>query len=69
VTADLDLRVEGTFFYGFRGPKVPQTWALWPFTEVEAPRRLGFVISFADANRNVAPRRSEDRGRRVSPPP
>jgi uncharacterized protein YndB with AHSA1/START domain len=22
---------------------------------VEAPRRLGFVISFADANRNVAP--------------
>lgn len=36
------------------GPKVPETWALWQFTEVEAPRRLGLVISFADANRNVA---------------
>jgi uncharacterized protein YndB with AHSA1/START domain len=55
VTADLDLRVGGTFFYGFRGPKVPETWALWQFTEVEAPRRLGLVISFTDANRNVAP--------------
>ena len=36
------------------GPKVPETWALWQFTEVEAPRRLGLVISIADANRNVA---------------
>jgi len=55
LTADLDLRVGGTFFCSFRGPKVPETWALWQFTEVEAPRRLGFVISFANANRNVAP--------------
>jgi hypothetical protein len=35
--------------------RFPETWALWQFTEVEAPRRLGLVISFADANRNVAP--------------
>lgn len=52
--AELDLRVGGTFFYGFRGPEVPDTWALWTFTEVEAPRRLRFEQSFADAQRRVA---------------
>ena len=51
----LDRAPRNTFFCGFRGPKVPETWALWQFTEVEAPRRLGLVFSFADANRNVAP--------------
>ena len=35
-------------------PKVPETWALWQFTEVEASRRFGLIISFAVANRIVA---------------
>jgi uncharacterized protein YndB with AHSA1/START domain len=30
------VRVGGTFFCGFRGPKVPESWALWQFTKVEA---------------------------------
>ena len=53
--SELDLRVGGTFFYGFRGPDVPDTWALWRFTEVDAPKRLEFELSFADAERRVVP--------------
>ena len=43
--ADLDLHVGGTFFCGFRGPKVPETWALWQFTEVEA--RIAITVTLA----------------------
>lgn len=53
--AHLDLRVGGTFFYGFRGPDLPETWALWHFTELDAPHRLGFELCFADAERKVVP--------------
>lgn len=53
--SELDLRVGGTWFYGFRGAEVPETWALWRFTELDPPRRLSFVLSFADAARNVTP--------------
>jgi uncharacterized protein YndB with AHSA1/START domain len=51
----MDLRVGGSFFYGFRGADFPETWALWTFTAVEAPRRLAFLQSFADAQRQVVP--------------
>jgi uncharacterized protein YndB with AHSA1/START domain len=54
VHSELDLRVGGTYFYGFQGPELPLTWALWRFTEIEVPKRLGFVLSFADAERRVA---------------
>lgn len=53
--ARLDLRVGGTFVYGFRGAALPDTWAVWRFTEVAAPSRLSFVLSFADATGHVAP--------------
>lgn len=46
--ATLDLRVGGAFHYGFRGPDLADTWALWRFTQVDPPRRLAFVQSFAD---------------------
>ncbi len=48
-SASLDLRVGGQFVYGFRGAHLPDTWAVWRFTEVDAPRRLAFRLAFADA--------------------
>ncbi|MCB9663210.1 MAG: SRPBCC domain-containing protein [Alphaproteobacteria bacterium] len=54
-SAALDLRVGGSFHYGFRGPEMPETWGLWTFTEVDPPRRLRFDVSFADAARRLVP--------------
>lgn len=53
--SELDLRVGGTYFYSFAGEEVPETWAIWRFTEIDAPRRLGFELSFATPDRQVAP--------------
>ena len=53
--SDLDLRVGGTFFYKMSGPGIPPMWALWRFTELDAPRRLAFELCFADADRNPTP--------------
>jgi uncharacterized protein YndB with AHSA1/START domain len=50
---ELELRVGGTWFYGFAGPDFPQMWALWRFVEVDPPRRLVFHLSFANADRQL----------------
>ena len=51
--AELDLRVGGTFFYGMRGEGMAYMWGLWRFTEVEPPRRLSFLLSFSDPDRQI----------------
>jgi uncharacterized protein YndB with AHSA1/START domain len=53
--SELDLRVGGSFFYGFRGPDFPPAWGLWRFTVVEPPHHLAFELSFADADRRIVP--------------
>lgn len=45
----------GSFRYAFAGPDLPETGAIWRFTAIEAPRRLAFELSFADASGAVAP--------------
>jgi uncharacterized protein YndB with AHSA1/START domain len=54
-SAELDLRVGGTFFYSFAGEGLPETWAIWRFTAVEPTRRLAFDLSFARPDRALGP--------------
>jgi uncharacterized protein YndB with AHSA1/START domain len=46
---ELDLTVGGVYFYSFSGPDFPEAHGLWRFTEIDPPRRLAFLSSFADA--------------------
>ncbi|MCB9780947.1 MAG: SRPBCC domain-containing protein [Alphaproteobacteria bacterium] len=54
-SSELDLRVGGRFFYGFRGPDFPEAFGLWRFTEIVPLQRLCFDLCFADADGQPTP--------------
>lgn len=49
----LDLREGGAFHYCMRGPGGHEMWGRWIFREIDRPKRLVFVSSFADAQGNL----------------
>jgi uncharacterized protein YndB with AHSA1/START domain len=50
----LDLRPGGVFHYAMRSPAGEVAWGRFVFREIQAPERLVFVNSFADADGNIA---------------
>jgi uncharacterized protein YndB with AHSA1/START domain len=45
----MDLRPGGRFHFCMQGPDGSRIWGLWAFLEIEAPRKLVWLHSFADA--------------------
>lgn len=54
ISADMDFRVGGTFHFGMRTPDGQTMYGKWVFRAIEPQRRLVWVHSFADKDRNVA---------------
>lgn len=52
--SDMDLRDGGSYHYCMRGEGFPEAWGLWQIRTVRPPERLEFVVSFSDADRNIA---------------
>jgi uncharacterized protein YndB with AHSA1/START domain len=42
----LDLKPGGVFLYGMEMPGGVTMWGKWVFREIDAPRRLAYVVSF-----------------------
>lgn len=52
-TSNIDLRVGGKYHFCMRSPDGQEFWTTGVYQEVEAPERLVFTDSFADADGNV----------------
>ncbi len=57
----LDFRVGGTFHYGMKMPAGGEMWGKFIYREIDAPQRLVYVSSFADADENVTRAPFDDR--------
>ena len=47
-TCKVDLRPGGMFHYGMTAPDGSDMWGRFLYREIEAPRRLIFIVSFSD---------------------
>lgn len=55
ISGTLDLRPGGTFHFGMRSPNGQTMWGKWVYGNIDPPRTLEFVNSFADENGNSVP--------------
>jgi uncharacterized protein YndB with AHSA1/START domain len=54
ISVKLDLRPGGTFHYCLRSPEGQDMWGKFIFREIVPQERLGFVVSFSDAEGRLA---------------
>ena len=47
-TCKVDLRPGGTFLYGMKAPDGSDMWGKFVYREIDAPKKLVFVVSFSD---------------------
>lgn len=47
-TCKVELRPGGMFHYGMKAPDGSNVWGRFIYREIDAPRRLVFVVSFSD---------------------
>ena len=52
-TCKVDLRLGGVFLYGMKAPDGSDMWGKFTYREIEAPRRLVFIVSFSDPKGGV----------------
>lgn len=50
----LDLRTGGIFHYGMKGMDGKTMWGKFIYTDVDAPSRLSYIVSFSDENAGFA---------------
>ena len=52
-TCKVDLRPGGTFLYGMKAPDGSDMWGKFVYREIEAPKKLVFIVSFSDPQGGV----------------
>ena len=52
-TCKVDLRPGGTFLYGMKAPDGSDMWGKFVYREIDAPKKLVFVVSFSDPQGGV----------------
>ncbi len=52
-TCKVDLRPGGTFLYGMKAPDGGDVWGKFVYREIEPQEKLGFIVSFSDAQGGV----------------
>jgi len=52
-TCKVDLRPGGTFLYGMTAPDGSEMWGKFVYREIDAPKKLVFVVSFSDPQGGV----------------
>lgn len=52
-TCKVDLRPGGTFLYGMKAPDGSEMWGRFVYREIDAPKKLVFVVSFSDPQGGV----------------
>ena len=52
-TCKVDLRPGGTFLYGMKAPDGSDVWGKFVYREIDAPKKLVFVVSFSDPQGGV----------------
>lgn len=52
-TCKVDLRPGGTFLYGMKAPDGSDMWGRFVYREIDAPKKLVFVVSFSDPQGGV----------------
>ena len=52
-TCKVDLRPGGTFLYGMRAPDGSDMWGKFTYREIQAPKKLVFIVSFSDPQGGV----------------
>lgn len=53
-TCKVDLRPGGLFHYGMKAPDGSDMWGRFVYREIEAPRRMVFIVSFSDPAGGIA---------------
>ena len=53
-TCKVDLRPGGIFHYGMTAPDGSDMWGRFLYREIEAPRRLKFIVSFSDPDAGMS---------------
>jgi uncharacterized protein YndB with AHSA1/START domain len=53
-TCTVDLRPGGMFHYGMRAPDGSEMWGRFVYREIEARRRLSFIVSFSDPQGDIS---------------
>ncbi len=48
IVKSLDLKPGGAFLYGMQMPTGVTMWGKWVFREIEAPKRMAYVVSFCN---------------------
>jgi uncharacterized protein YndB with AHSA1/START domain len=49
-TCKVDLRPGGVFHYGMTAPDGSDMWGKFTYRQIEAPKKLVFIVSFSDPN-------------------
>ena len=52
-TCKVDLRPGGVFLYGMKAPDGSDMWGKFVYRQIEAPKRLEFIVSFSDPQGGV----------------
>jgi uncharacterized protein YndB with AHSA1/START domain len=52
-TCKVDLRPGGIFHYGMKAPDGSDMWGKFTYREIDAPKRLVFIVSFSDPKGGV----------------
>jgi uncharacterized protein YndB with AHSA1/START domain len=52
-TCKVDLRPGGTFLYGMKAPDGSDMWGKFVYREIDAPKKLVFVVSFSDSQGGI----------------
>jgi uncharacterized protein YndB with AHSA1/START domain len=52
-TCKVDLRPGGVFHYGMKAPDGADVWGKFVYREIQAPKRLVFIVSFSDPKGGV----------------
>jgi uncharacterized protein YndB with AHSA1/START domain len=52
-TAKVDLRPGGIFLYGMTAPDGSEMWGRFTYREIEAPKKLVFIVAFSDPKGGV----------------
>lgn len=52
-TCTVDLRPGGIFLYGMTAPDGSEMWGRFVYREIEAPKKLAFIVSFSDPQAGV----------------
>jgi uncharacterized protein YndB with AHSA1/START domain len=50
----LDFKPGGKFHYGMKAPTGMEMWGRFVYREIEAPKKLTFVVSFSDRDGGIA---------------